>query len=96
MDRVSHPTIFPILNNIEVSEDILKSWQNTADLLANIAQIPSALIMRTHAEEIEVFVSSRSKGNAYHPGERAKLNTGLYCETVMSTQKQLVSAKCLN
>lgn len=89
MDHASHPPKYPILDDIQVPEDVLESWQITADLLANIAHIPAALIMRAHADEIEVFVSSHSKGNAYHPGEKAKLNTGLYCETVMSTQHSL-------
>lgn len=95
MDHVSHPPKYPILDNIEVPEDVLESWQITADLLANIAHIPAALIMRAHADEIEVFVSSHSKGNAYHSGEKAKLNTGLYCETVINTQQQLLVPNAL-
>jgi hypothetical protein len=63
--------------------------QITADLLAEIAGAPAALIMRVHAHEIEVFVASHSPSNVYHPGEKAQLNTGLYCETVMSTQSKL-------
>lgn len=96
MDHASHPPKYPILDDIQVPEDVLESWQITADLLANIAHIPAALIMRAHADEIEVFVSSHSKGNAYQSGERAKLNTGLYCETVMSTQHSLLVPDALS
>ncbi|WP_020183321.1 EAL domain-containing protein [Methylotenera sp. 1P/1] len=95
MDPASHPAKFPILDDIEVPEDVLESWQITADLLANISNIPAALIMRVHDTEIEVFVSSHSKDNAYHCGEKASLNTGLYCETVISTQHKLLVPNAL-
>lgn len=38
--------------------------------------------MRVHAREVEVFVAGHSPGNVYHPGEKAPLDMGLYCETV--------------
>ena len=59
------------------------------DILARVSGFSAALIMRTETEEIEIFVSSRSHGNPYQQGERAKLNTGLYCETVMKTRMPL-------
>jgi hypothetical protein len=80
---------YPICDHIKVPEHEIENWQATVDLLAEIAHIPAALVMRVHASEIEVFVSSQSPGNVYHPGERATLNTGLYCETVMSTQRDI-------
>src|SRR5258708_32937812 len=64
--------------------------EEIVDLLAEIMEVPSALIMRVGPPNIEVFVSSESKGNPYHPLETACLNTGLYCETVMSTRKPLL------
>lgn len=95
MDHIPRPAKFPILDDVEVPEDVLESWQITADLLANIANIPAALIMRAHATEIEVFISSHSAGNVYHCGEMANLNTGLYCETVISTQHKLLIPNAL-
>lgn len=95
MDHATHPPKYPILDDIKVPEDVLESWQITADLLANIANIPAALIMRAHDTEIEVFVSSHSVGNIYHSGERASLNSGLYCETVISTQRNLLVPNAL-
>ena len=80
---------YPILDDIEVPEKVIENWQITVDILATIANIPSALIMRVHAHEIEVFVASHSPGNVYHHGEKAPLDTGLYCETVMSTRRKL-------
>lgn len=86
---------YPILDEIEIPENVLENWQITADLLAEIAEIPAALIMRVHAHEIEVFVSSHSPGNAYYPGEKAPLDIGLYCETVMTTRCKLLVPNAL-
>jgi PAS domain S-box-containing protein len=86
---------YPILDDIEVPENVMANWQITADLLTEIAGAPAALIMRVHAHEIEVFVASHNPGNVYHPGEKAQLNTGLYCETVMSTQRKLLVPNAL-
>src|SRR5882672_3727120 len=77
---------------VQVPSEIVEKWQEIVDLLAEIMKVPSALIMRVEAPNIEVFVSSESKGNPYHPHEIACLNTGLYCETVMSTRKSLLVA----
>jgi len=86
---------YPICDQIKVPEHEIENWQATVDLLAEIAHIPAALVMRVHASEIEVFVSSQTPGNVYHSGERATLNTGLYCETVMSTQRELLVPNAL-
>ena len=77
---------------VQVPSEIVEKWQEIVDLLAEIMKVPSALIMRVEAPNIEVFVSSKSNGNPYHPHELACLNTGLYCETVMSTRKPLLVA----
>ncbi|MFC0399851.1 ATP-binding protein [Paraburkholderia rhizosphaerae] len=60
------------------------------DLLAEIVQVPSALIMRVEPPNIRVLVSSKSSGNPYEPAETAPLNSGLYCETVMKTRRPLL------
>jgi PAS domain S-box-containing protein len=89
------PPQYPILDEIAVPEPVIANWQITVDLLAEIARVPAALIMRVHAHDIEVFVASHSAGNVYHPGEKAPLNTGLYCETVMRTQCKLLVPNAL-
>ena len=45
--------------------------------------------MRVLPQEIEVLVSSQTENNPYEPGEKADLETGLYCETVMATRTPL-------
>lgn len=83
-------TKYPIFDDIEVPEKVIENWQSTVDILAKISNVPAALIMRVHADEIEVFVSSHSAGNVYHAGEKAPLNNDLYCETVINTQRELL------
>jgi len=73
----------------------MENWQATTDLLAEIAGIPAALIMRVYAREIEVFVSSHSAGNVYRRGEKTVLDTGLFCEAVMSTRRELLVSNAL-
>ena len=76
---------------LEIPEDILDDWQEIADLLAELLEVPAALIMRINAEHIEVFVSSDIRDNPYHPGEKELLdNSGLYCEHVIKTQEKLL------
>ena len=79
-----------MLNSMQVPAEVMRKWQEIADLLAEILRVPSALIMRAEPPNIKVFVSSESKGNPYEPGEVACLNTGLYCETVMNTRRPLI------
>ena len=72
-------------------EDILGQWQDIVNILAEIVDIPAALIMRVRDSDIEVFVSSKSEGNPYHPGDKEHLwGSGLYCETVIKTQEKLL------
>ncbi|MES9898083.1 MAG: PAS domain S-box protein [Sedimenticola sp.] len=81
---------YPLIDDLEIPYTVLSNWQGTADLLAELVGVPSALIMRVHPREIEVFVSSHSEGNVYEPGERAPLDSGLYCETVMDNLRELL------
>lgn len=78
-----------ILNQI-ITADVIESWQKTIDLMAEIMNVPAGLVMQVHRNTIEVLVKSKNKENIYEAGERANLNTGLYCETVMDTKDTLV------
>jgi transcriptional regulator with GAF, ATPase, and Fis domain len=69
---------------------MLAKWQKVVDLMSEAVGVPAGLIMKVHSKEIEVFVSSDTKDNPYKKGERARLKTGLYCETVMAQRGQLL------
>ena len=71
----------------QIPPEVVRKWQEIVDLLAEIMQVPSAVIMRAEPPDIKVFVSSASDGNPY---EVASLNTGLYCRTAMKTNQPLL------
>ena len=81
---------------IEISREMIEKWQEIVDLLAAIMQIPAALIMKVEPPDVVVLVSSESTGNPYEHHEKACLNTGLYCETVMRTHRPLLVADALS
>ena len=81
---------------IEVPPPVLESWQEIIDILVAIVDIPAALIMRFRDPHIEVLLSSKSAGNPYHPGDKEVLTgSGLYCETVLTTQAKLLIPNAL-
>ena len=84
-----HPSM-STLETIQVPAEITDKWQEIIDLLAEMLHVPSALIMKVEPPNIRVFVRSESEGNPYERDERACLNTGLYCETVMKTRQLLL------
>jgi eukaryotic-like serine/threonine-protein kinase len=73
----------------------IQKWQKTVNLMAAIFDVPAGLIMRVLPTQIEVLLASLSDGNPYKDGEKADLNTGLYCETVMAEREQLVVPNAL-
>jgi hypothetical protein len=82
---------------LEISEDTLNKWQEIIDALAELINTPAALIMRIVESDIEVFVSSQSDGNPYHPGDHEHFfGSGLYCEAVINTNDKLLVPNALN
>lgn len=76
---------------LEIPAALLADWQSTVDILSELAAIPAGLIMRIVDQDIEVFLSSNSAGNPYHPGDHEHLaGSGLYCETVIRTREPLL------
>jgi hypothetical protein len=73
----------------EISENYLDKWQQLIDEMTKQFDVSAGLLMRVWPEHFEVLVASRTEGNPYTPREKANLNTGLYCETVMATQSIL-------
>ncbi|MCF8227033.1 MAG: PAS domain S-box protein [Bacteroidales bacterium] len=77
-----------------IPDSFLNKWQEIADLLASIVGVPAALIMKADNEFMEVYVSSKTENNPYHVGDKEKWY-GLYCETVIKTQKKLLIPNAL-
>ncbi|MEW6989073.1 diguanylate cyclase [Colwelliaceae bacterium 6441] len=80
---------------LEIPLAIQESWQKSIDLIAKIAKIPAALVMRVHDDEMEVFRTSKSEENPYEQGELAALGDGLYCETVIDKRSRLLVPNAL-
>lgn len=81
---------------IQVSEDTLATWQCLLDIMAESFLVPAALIMKINLPDIEVFLSSRSKGNPYKTGDsECLLGSGLYCERVFETKSKLLVPNAL-
>lgn len=75
---------------IAIPDDISESWQNIVNLLAEIVNVPAALIMRVHKEHIEVFSANNNHKHPYKVGDSESLGQGLYCETVVNENRKLI------
>ncbi len=76
------------LSSENIPDSFLEKWQEIANLLANIMNIPAALIMKYEKEMMEVFTSSKTDNNPYKIGDKENWD-GLYCQTVIKSQKKL-------
>jgi PAS domain S-box-containing protein len=79
----------------EIPAVMSMQWQAIVNILAKICDVPAALIMKAHPSEIEVFVTADAEGNPYERGDKEPLNTGLYCETVVSRKDMLLVPNAL-
>ncbi len=79
----------PDTKNIKIPKKTLEKWQKSVNILAEIMNVPAALIMRVDPPEIEVFRASNTAENPYEVGERGNL-LNLYCEEVIKTDKELL------
>ncbi|MDK2951599.1 MAG: hypothetical protein PWQ77_1264 [Kosmotogales bacterium] len=86
---------YPINININLGEELINNWQELLNFLQHLLEVPSALIMKVHQREIEVFVKSTNKENAYKRGEKVSLNSGLYCEAIMDKRDFLLIPNAL-
>lgn len=76
---------------LDVDPEIRERWRGLLDTLAELLDIPAALIMHLVDEDIEVFAASANEDNPYHPGDRERLvDSGLYCEHVVKHRRRLL------
>ncbi|MBA7465646.1 Sensor histidine kinase RcsC [subsurface metagenome] len=73
-----------------IPENVICKWLEVVNLMAEVIKVPAGLIMKVIPPQIEVFVSSASKGNPYIRGEKENLDSGLYCEKVMRERDKLL------
>jgi signal transduction histidine kinase len=88
--RVSKKVKISSNSKPDILPQLLSKWQSLIDITAKIVNVPSGLIMKLNESNIEVYLKSMTDGNPYKTGEKADLIYGLYCETVIGTQKELL------
>ncbi len=82
--------------NYKIPDSIQKSWQDIVNLLAQIGEVPAALIMRTYNDHHEVNTSSDTPDNPFKTGDRENIGSGLYCEHVIHSKQGLVVSNALS
>lgn len=71
-------------------DELVQSWNKTLAVLALIAEVPVALVMKIENNIISVFSKNDNQANPYEIGDSEELeDSGLYCEHVVKTQKLL-------
>ncbi|MCD4805992.1 MAG: HAMP domain-containing histidine kinase [Methanococcoides sp.] len=58
------------IDDVKISDETVAKWQRIVDLMAQTLHVPAGLIMKAEPKHLEVFVSSKTKGNPYKAGER--------------------------
>jgi GAF domain-containing protein len=83
-------------NRRVLSKEILKEWQELLDIAAETMMVPAGLITRVDGAEIEIFLSSDTKGNPYSAGYKTQFpESGFYCEWAIRNKKMLLIPNAL-
>ncbi len=80
----------------QVHDEFTEKWQRILNLFSKILNVPSGLIMKITEDSMEVFLRNTNRENPYRVGSSDKLGHGLYCETVIGTDSELVIENALN
>lgn len=93
--KVSKTVLITGEDKPEIDKMTIAKWQNIIKLIARIMDVPSGLIMKITDDSMEVFLKSNSNKNPYEVGEKACLGEGLYCETVIGNDDELLVENAL-
>lgn len=67
---------------IDIPESTREAWQKSVDILADLIDVPTALIVRVcDADQTQVFVASRTQNNAYVQGDLISRHPEGFIET---------------
>jgi len=78
-----------------ITEEIYNKWQSIINSVAKIMNVPAGLIMKITQNDMEVYLRSTNKENPYPSDGKDKLGHGLYCETVIGTDNELLVGNAL-
>jgi len=85
-------------SEIAIPSDVLRKWQRIVDLLANVMDVPSAVVTKMEPPQYTYYrtiVSSNSKGNPFPIDELFSMDIGTFCETVIKNREPLLVANAL-
>ncbi len=82
-------------NKPEIDDLMVEKWQKIINLVAEIFNVPAGLIMKITKGSMKVYLKSSNSSNPYKVGEEGCLGTGLYCETVIGNDSELLVANAL-
>ncbi|WP_171237472.1 LuxR C-terminal-related transcriptional regulator [Ruegeria sp. HKCCA5763] len=74
----------------QIPKETLANWQQLVDLVAELADVPASLIMKTDAPDHAVLITSDHPENPYPVGLTFQLNPKLYCQGVLQRDGELV------
>lgn len=73
-----------------IPAEMIARWQSMVNILAELLDVPAGLIMQAEPPNHRVVVSSKTPQNPYAEGTSFVLHTGLYCDTVMEANADLL------
>ncbi len=77
-------------NRPDIPQGTMANWQRLVDLVAQLADVPASLIMKTDAPDHRVLVTSDHPKNPYPVGMNFQLHPKLYCQGVFERDGELV------
>lgn len=83
---------------IAISSETLQKWQRIVDLLANIMDVPSAVICKLeppHYTHYKIVASSNSERNPFPADDIFSMDIGTFCETVIKSRDALLVVNAL-
>jgi GAF domain-containing protein len=78
-----------------VPEDRLAEWQTAVDSMAERLGVPVGLIKKAEFQRTIVLVANKDGDHSFKRGDAARLDSGLYCETVMGRRRELLVRNAL-
>jgi len=74
----------------QIQKEVIEKWQEVLDLAISMFNVPNALIMRLHEDDLEVFAKSNNQENIFTMNKHAAIGVGHYCETVVGNDEMLM------
>lgn len=83
---------------IAIPPDTVQKWQRIVDLLADIIQVPSAVVCKLEPpfySHYKILASNQSEENPFPIGDTFSMDIGTFCETVIKSREPLLVVNAL-